>query len=128
MYVQHCCVLDSILRTCVYVRTLWCCVVCEWHCLHALQGLSDVFDCTPHLWKLDLTGNPLAHHAKYRDKVITMVKGIGEYGEWGQSQWSGQNEGKWRSGIDHFVCVQPSFILYCVVCIATVMLSVTIAQ
>ena len=47
-------------------------------CLPALQGLSDVFDCTPYLWKLDLTGNPLTHHAKYRDRVITMVKGIGE--------------------------------------------------
>ena len=46
-------------------------------CMFALQGLSDVFDCTPYLWKLDLTGNPLTHHAKYRDKVITMVKGIG---------------------------------------------------
>lgn len=48
-------------------------------CVFVLQGLYDVFDCTPYLWKLELTGNPLTHHAKYRDKVITMVKGIGTY-------------------------------------------------
>ena len=110
-------------------------MVCKWHCLHALQGLSDVFDCTPHLWKLDLAGNPLAHHAKYRDKVITMVKGIGEYGEWGRVGSGGGVTGVGRmrrSGgqvlITLYVCVQPSIILYCVVYIATVMLSVTIVQ
>ena len=61
-----------------------------------------MFYCTPHLWKLDLTGNPLTHHAKYRDKVITMVKGIGEYGGRGRVGSGGEvtGVGRMRGGND----------------------------
>jgi hypothetical protein len=41
------------------------------------QDIGEVFDNMPYLWKVDLYGNPCCSRAKYRDRIITMVRGLG---------------------------------------------------
>ena len=68
--------LDSLTHT--YVHTYVCMNVINFLVHPTIQDLGDVFDHMPYLWKVDLYGNPCSSRAKYRDRVITMVRGLGE--------------------------------------------------
>ncbi|XP_022089468.1 protein phosphatase 1 regulatory subunit 42-like [Acanthaster planci] len=46
--------------------------LCSDNKLRDLKTLGSVLSCWPHLWRLELAGNPLSQKAKYRDRVIVM--------------------------------------------------------
>ncbi|XP_033644910.1 protein phosphatase 1 regulatory subunit 42-like [Asterias rubens] len=50
--------------------------VCTDNKLRDLKTLGNVLAWWPHLWRLDLTGNPLCQKAKYRDRVIVMNESL----------------------------------------------------
>lgn len=48
----------------------------ENNCLSDMKELSRVLGAWPSLWRLELTGNPLCHKKKYRDRVIVMSQSL----------------------------------------------------
>ncbi|XP_038057735.1 protein phosphatase 1 regulatory subunit 42-like [Patiria miniata] len=46
--------------------------ICSDNKLRDLKTVANVIAWWPYLWRLDLSGNPLSHRAKYRDRVIVM--------------------------------------------------------
>jgi len=45
--------------------------------LSNMKELAVVLGSWPHLWRIDLAGNPLSHKAKYRDRIIIMAPSLG---------------------------------------------------
>ncbi|XP_070556232.1 protein phosphatase 1 regulatory subunit 42-like [Ptychodera flava] len=44
--------------------------------LKDMKALSQVIGCWSHLWRLELSGNPICHKSKYRDRVIVMSESL----------------------------------------------------
>ncbi|KAK2164174.1 hypothetical protein LSH36_68g15015 [Paralvinella palmiformis] len=44
--------------------------------LSNMKELAVVLGSWPHLWRIDLAGNPLSHKAKYRDRIIIMAPSL----------------------------------------------------
>ena len=49
--------------------------------LNDMKELAHVIGSWKQLWRIDLSGNPLSHKAKYRDRVIIMAPSLGGYNQ-----------------------------------------------